>query len=317
MLNFILYNHTFEYLILTIAAINYIFLLNDEIIEIKDDFKQFAKLDAITKYKITSTFFTIIYLSIIIVFFAKEVLLSLILFIVPFISLIKSLIDTYRNKNNTSANSNYTFTGATLFFVIFLSAYATPVYFILFAKIKHITKEILLIMFLISKIVLFTFLFATNLFTLLSNITTKLNKSKKLITYLQVDDNQYFSIISYNFLLFKKYKNKLTKILDNIIFFILCPFTIIINIICIIYLKIVRNIKINFLKLLKFITKNFDNKNTLIKKITTISIILSLVIMYIITIVDSHLFSNNISQIYSFISTVILIPFIYDSIKSK
>ena len=72
-----------------------------------------------------------------------------------------------------------------------------------------------------------------------------------------------------------------------------------------------------FCILIFFITKNINNKNIIIKKATNISIIISLVIVYIITITDSHLFSDNISQIYNFISTVILIPFIYDSIKSK
>jgi len=97
----------------------------------------------------------------------------------------------------------------------------------------------------------------------------------------------------------------------------LCPFTLIINIICIFFLKIIKSIKIKLNKLLEFITKNINNKNMIVKKATNISIIISLVIVYIITITDSHLFSNNISQIYNFISTVILIPFIYDSIKSK
>lgn len=181
----------------------------------------------------------------------------------------------------------------------------TPLYFTSLATIEHTIKEILLIIYLILKIVLFTFLFTINFFILLSNITYKLKKNSKL----HVKENQYFTLISYDFPIFRKYKNQLTKILDNIIFFILCPFTLVINTICIIFLKIIKIIKSKLTKLLEFTAKNINNKNIIVKKATNISII--------ITITDSHLFSNNISQIYNFISTVILIPFIYDSIKSK
>lgn len=317
MLHFFLYNHIFEYLIIAIAVINYIFIVENEKNELKKDFKQTTKSDKITKYKITSIFLTVLYLTIIAISIAKEVILSVILIIAPSVALIKSLIDTYKNKNTNSMDDNYTYTSATFFFVVFLSAYVTPLYFTSFATIEHAIKEILLITYLILKIVLFTFLFTINFFILLSNITNKLKKNSKLNSKLQVKGNQYFTLISYDFLLYRKYKNQLTKILDNIIFFILCPFTLIINIICIFFLKIIKSIKIKLNKLLEFITKNINNKNMIVKKATNISIIISLVIVYIITITDSHLFSNNISQIYNFISTVILIPFIYDSIKSK
>lgn len=317
MLNFILYNHIFEYLIIAIAVINYIFIVENEKNEFKKDFKQTTESDIITKYKITSIFLTVLYLTIIAVCIAKEVILSIILIIAPSIALVKSLIDTYKNKNTNSMDDNYTYTSAALFFVVFLSAYVTPLYFTSFATIKHTFKEILLITYLILKIVLFTFLFTINFVILLSNITNKLKKNSKLNSKLQVKGNQYFTLISYDLLLYRKYKNQLTKILDNIIFFILCPFTLIINIICIFSLKFIKNIKIKLKNLLEFIAKDIDNKNIMIKKITNISIIISLVIVYIITITDSHLFSNNISQIYNFISTVILIPFVYDSIKTK
>ncbi len=317
MLNFFLYNHIFEYLIIAIAAINYIFIVENEKNEVKKNLKKATKSDAITKHKITSIFLTVLYLTIIAICLAKEVILYIILIIVPSIALIKSLIDTYKNKNTNSIDDNYTYTSATIFFIVFLSAYVTPLYFTSFAGINHTIKEILLITYLILKIVLFTFLITINFFILLSNIINKLKRNSKLISKIQVKGNQYFTLISYDFLLFKKYKNQLTKILDNIIFFILCPFTLIINIICIVILKAIKNIKIKLKKLLEFIAKNLDNKNIIAKKATNISIIISLVIVYIITITDSHLFSNNISQIYNFISTVILIPFIYDSIKSK
>lgn len=313
MLHFILYNHIFEYLIIAIAAINYIFILENEKNEVKKDFKQATKSDTIIKYKITSIFLTVLYLTIIAVCVAKEVILSIILIIAPSIALVKSLIDTYKNKNTNPIDGNYTYISATLFFIVFLSTYVTPLYFTSLATIEHTIKEILLIIYLILKIVLFTFLFTINFFILLSNITYKLKKNSKL----HVKENQYFTLISYDFPIFRKYKNQLTKILDNIIFFILCPFTLVINTICIIFLKIVKIIKSKLTKLLEFTAKNINNKNIIVKKATNISIIISLVIIYIITITDSHLFSNNISQIYNFISTVILIPFIYDSIKSK
>jgi len=155
MLNFILYNHIFEYLLIAIAAINYIFIAGNEKNEVKKTFQQATKSDAITKYKITLIMLTILYLLIIAVCIAKEIILSVFLIIALSTALIKSLIDTYKNKNTNSMDDNYTYTSATFFFVVFLSAYVTPLYFTSFAIIEHTIKEILLITYLILKIVLF------------------------------------------------------------------------------------------------------------------------------------------------------------------
>ena len=76
--------------------------------------------------------------------------LSIILIIAPSVALIKSLIDTYKNTNTNSMDDNYTYTSATIFFIVFLSAYVTPVYFTFFTTIEHVIKEILLITYWIG-----------------------------------------------------------------------------------------------------------------------------------------------------------------------
>ena len=61
----------------------------------------------------------------------------------------------------------------------------------------------------------------------------------------------------------------------------------------------------------------FNNSSKVIRKTIKISTIISLIIVYIIITYNNNIFSTNTKDIFTLLSTVILIPLIYDSIKSN
>lgn len=317
MLKFILYNHFFEFLIIGIAAINFILLQFIEKNESKSKIEK-ENLDTITKCKLTSVWLTLVICSLLILFFAKKVLLSLAILFIPSISFIKSIKNIYTDNNDFSLDNKYAYTGAAIFFIIFLSAYVTPVYITSFSIIDHVTKEIVILFYLVIKLVSFVFLLSINLTVLLSNITILLeSKNFKIKNTIQNNNNTIIKFISYDFILYKKYKTTLTKIVDNIIFFMLCLPTILINIIYITFLKLLKKLKLTLYKIFNYITNDTVNKLLFTRKITNISIIAALIIVYLITVINKSLFSEDVLKGFDFLSTVIIIPFIYDSIKTK
>lgn len=314
-LNFILYNYFFELIIAILAFLNYYFLIYLDTKDSSDKTDNNQKLSEISKFKIYSLLLTTVYITIIVVKYFKEYIIFLLMFILPLIALVKSILNTYKNNNCFTIDDKYLRLGATIIFILFFSSFATPIYYNSLSDIPHIIKELLLMFYLILKIVLFVFLLFINFFILLSNVNIII-KTKNIKFDLNKNAKD-FKLISYDFKIYRKYNTTKTKIIDNFIFFILCPFTILINVVYFIFLKIVNWIKIKSLNFLKY-AENIDTKiNKLTRKATNTSLIISLTLVYIITITDKKLFSPNIIEIYSFISTVILIPFIYDIIKQK
>ena len=114
----------------------------------------------------------------------------------------------------------------------------------------------------------------------------------------------------------KNTKKRKIKIIDIIIFSLLSIPTIILNLIIIIYLNTIKIIKNKLFTLFKQLENN-DKWNLIIKKSTNISIIISFIIVYIIMVLFKEKFFPQIIDIFTFLSTVILLPLIYDSIKSN
>ena len=312
MLNFILYHHIFEILLIIISSINTILL---GLIDTNNKSNSNSKnLDEITKYKL---YILLITTFIFIFILAKNMLLSVFFLILPTIAFFSSIKKIYTKKNSISLDDKYIYVSSTLFFIAFLTAYHTPIYISSFSNVTHNIKEILLILYIIIKIITFTFLLSINIITLLSNIFSLLEiKHPKLMQHLYTrKKNNIYNLILYDFILYKKYKTLLTKYIDILIFFILCIPTIIINIFYFVSLKILKKIITLLFKTFSFITNDEKKKNLIIKKVTNISIIIALGITFIITVNNNTLFSENITKIFEFITTVIIIPFVYDTIK--
>ena len=87
-----------------------------------------------------------------------------------------------------------------------------------------------------------------------------------------------------------------------------------------IFALIILSIKFLIRKILTLYTKTinyFNNSSNVIRKTIKISTIISLLIIYLIITYNNNIFSANTKDIFTLLSTVILIPLIYDSIKSN
>lgn len=316
-LNFFLYNHIFELIVGIPFIANFLFIEYLDHIQTKTKIQAKGKFDKIHQYKVTILFLASILATIYTVSNFKNITLTILIFILPLFTLIKSVSNIYSNKNDFTLDTKYINVTSTIIFIIFFSGYVTPVYLDTFANIPHIYKEILLILYLIIKIILFAFLTSTNIFVLISNINTTLKQkiSKSIIDYFIYKEKD-FTFINYDFYLYRKYNNKLTKIIDIIIFSILSIPTILLNLIIIICLNAIKIIKNKLFNLFKQL-ENKDKWNLIIKKSTNISIIIAFIIVYIIMVLFKEQFFPQIIDIFTFLSTVILLPLIYDSIKSN
>ncbi len=316
-LNFFLYNHIFELIVGIPFIANFLFIEYLDNMQTKTKVQAKEKFDKIRHYKVTILFLVSILATIYIVSNFKNIILTILIFILPLFTLIKSVSNIYSNKNDFTLDTKYINVTSTIIFIIFFSGYVTPVYLDIFANIPHMHKEILLILYLIIKIILFVFLTSTNIFVLISNINTTLKqKISKSISDYFIYKEKDFTFINYDFYLYRKYNNKLTKIIDIIIFFILSIPTITLNLIIIICLNAIKIIKNKLFNLFKQL-ENKDKWNLIIKKSTNISIIIAFIIVYIIMVLFKEQFFPQIIDIFTFLSTVILLPLIYDSIKSN
>ena len=316
-LNFFLYNHIFELIVGIPSIANFLFIEYLDNLQTKTEIHSKEKFDKIHQYKVTILFVVLILATIYIVFNFKNIILTILIFILPLITLIKSISNIYSNKNKFTLDSKYINITSTTIFIIFFSGYVTHVYLDTFANITHIYKEILLILYLIFKIILFAFLTSTNIFVLISNVNTILSKKKsKSISDYFIYKDKSFAFINYDFYLYRKYNNRLTKTIDIIIFSLLSIPTIILNLVIIIYFNAVKIVKNRLFNLFKQL-ENKDKWNLIIKKSTNISIIIAFIIVYIIMTLFKENFFPQIIDIFTFLSTVILLPLIYDSIKSN
>ena len=238
---------------------------------------------------------------------------TLIYFVLPAVLLIKNIFDTYKKEQSLSIDDKYSKLWSICIFIIFFSSKSIPIYYKFLSPLNHNLKEILLIIYLLMKVILFTFIFLTSIAILLSNISIlkpfNLKDSKT--------NDIFYKFNDYNFHFYKKTNSKTYLIVDVLIYFLLSIPTILFNLINIIYLKLRKKLKLFKNHIIKIVYNFNNNNNKVIRKITNISIIITFSLVHIIIIINSSLFNDKIVQIYSFLSTVILIPFIYDSIKSK
>lgn len=313
MLNFILNNTIFDYIIIILFFINFILTMIIDLKEQRKELKSLFLLDNIKQIKIGTMIIAIIISTIITYIKFCNLIRTLIYFVLPAVLLIKNIFDTYKKEQSLSIDDKYSKLWSICIFIIFFSSKSIPIYYKFLSPLNHNLKEILLIIYLLMKVILFTFIFLTSIAILLSNISIlkpfNLKDSKT--------NDIFYKFNDYNFHFYKKTNSKTYLIVDVLIYFLLSIPTILFNLINIIYLKLRKKLKLFKNHIIK-IVYNFNNKNNkVIRKITNISIIITFSLVHIIIIINSSLFNDKIVQIYSFLSTVILIPFIYDSIKSK
>lgn len=319
MLDFILYNPIFEILLSILFVLNVLTIFILDYRQTTDINKKIKNNeDKIYKIKITIIFIVLTLMAILVVKFFSQYILTIVLLIALFVSLIKSISTIYKNDNNFSLDNKYYNTFATIIFIMFFASHVIPIYMNAFEYVNHFIKELLLILFINLKLILFVFLLLINISVLISNVTEILTKKqKKFFTKILSIKSRSYKLIQYDFLLYKKKMNNKYLIIDSIIYTVLAPITILLNVLLVIIIKLI----LIFLNIIKYIINKFaeykKSRNLITKKITYISIIISLSLSYIIVILHDKLFLNMTKDIFSYFSTVILIPLIYDSIKNN
>ena len=108
-LNFFLYNHIFELIVGMLFIANFLFIeyLDNLQTKAKTKIQEKEKFDKIHQYKVTILFLTSILAIIYIVSIFKDIILTILIFILPLFTLIKSVSNIYSNKNDFTLDTKY------------------------------------------------------------------------------------------------------------------------------------------------------------------------------------------------------------------
>ena len=314
---FILHSNFFDIIISVLIVLNFIFTLILSIDDLKKDLNKDNNSNKLTKMKLFKFITVIIYviaIAIVLMKVAKKYNVDSYLILLYYFSFAIKLFS--KSIKDLTSENKMSYIVTTSLFLIFFSSNASQVYLNTPLNVQHTIKEYLLLLFLIIKIVFFIFCVIINLSILISNIAILFNKSlKKMKELFSRFLIKKFELQLYDFYLSSKYSKKFFT-LDIIIFIILCPFQIITYFV---FASIVLFLRFLLKKLLSFgniLTNYFDNSQKIISKALKVSIILSLLIVYVVTVYNPKIICNNTKDVYNLLVTVILIPIIYDSIKS-
>lgn len=321
-MHFILNSIIFDTLISIFLIINAITTIIVSFSEFKKDIKSNKNDNKLTKlewFKLIVTIIYIIIFAVIFIIIANKYKITSYITLLYYLSFIWiSLKLAKKNLIDLTTENKMSYIQTTILFTILFSNKATNIYINSFSMIPHTAKEYLLILFLIFKLIFFIYCIIINFSIFISNLSIIFKKQLKSIKKILIKvENKYFELKLYNFYFSKNNNNKISFIIDIIIYILSCPF---IMILYFIFALIILSIKFLIRKILTLYTKTinyFNNSSNVIRKTIKISTIISLLIIYIIITYNDNIFSANTKDIFTLLSTVILIPLIYDSIKSN
>ena len=223
-----------------------------------------------------------------------------------------------KNMSDLSYENKMYYIQATYLYLIFFSSKSTSIYLETFINLPHSLKEYMLVTFLIIKLLFFIFCIIVNYSILISNLKNIFNKHLSFIKLKIVKClNKTFEFNFYNFHFSKNKKSKILFIIDVLIYILLCPITIIINLVIPLLTILTKFLLKKILVIGNKITHYLDNSSKIIEKTIKISLIFSLVIVYGIIVYYPTVISDQTKDIYNLIITVVLIPLVYDNIKQK
>ena len=321
-MHFLLNSNIFDMLISIFLIINTITTIIVSFSEFEKDIKSTKSDNKLTKLEWFKLIVNIIYIIIFAVIFIivanryKITSCITLLYYLSFIWISSKL--SKKNLIDLTTDNKMSYIQTTTLFIIFFSNKSTDIYINSFSTISHTSKEYLLILFLIFKLIFFIYCIIINFSIFISNLSIILKKQLKSIKKILIRvENKYFELKLYNFYFSRNNNNKIFFIIDIIIYILSCPF---IMVLYFIFALIILSIKFLIREILALYTKTinyFNNSSNVIRKTIKISTITSLIIIYIIIAYNNTIFSINTKDIFTLLSTVILIPLIYDSIKSN
>lgn len=319
---FLLNSNIFDMLISIFLIINAITTIIVSFSEFKKDIKSNKNDNKLTKlewFKLIVTIIYIIIFAVIFIIIANKYKITSYIILLYYLSFIWiSLKLAKKNLIDLTTENKMSYIQTTILFTIFFSNKATNIYINSFSMIPHTAKEYLLIFFLIFKLIFFIYCIIINFSIFISNLSIIFKKQLKSIKKILIEiENKYFELKLYNFYFSRNNNSKIFFIIDIIIYILSCPF---IMILYFIFALVILSIKFLIRKILALYTKTinyFNNSSKVIRKTIKVSTIISLIIIYIIITYNNNIFSANTKDIFTLLSTVILIPLIYDSIKSN
>lgn len=319
---FLLKNNIFDMLISIFLIIDTITTTIVSFFEFEKDIKITKNDNKLTKLELFKLIVNIIYIIIFAVIFiivANKYKITSCITLLYYLSFVWiSLKLSKKNLIDLTTDNKMSYIQTTILFIIFFSSKATDIYINSFSPIPHTAKEYLLILFLIFKLIFFIYCIIINFSIFISNLSIIFRKQLKSIKKILIKvENKYFELKLYNFYFSRNNNNKIFFTIDIIIYILSCP---LIMILYFIFSLIILSIKFLIRKILTLYTKTinyFNNSSNVIRKTIKISTIISLTIIYIIITYNNNIFSANTKDIFTLLSTVILIPLIYDSIKSN
>lgn len=319
---FLLNSNIFDMLISIFLIINTITTIIVYFSEFKKDIKSTKNDNKLTKlewFKLIVAIIYIIIFAVILIIVSNRYKITSYITLLYYLSFIWiSLKLAKKNLIDLTTENKMSYIQTTILFTIFFSNKATNIYINSFSMIPHTAKEYLLIFFLIFKLIFFIYCIIINFSIFISNLSIIFKKQLKSIKKILIEiENKYFELKLYNFYFSRNNNNKIFFIIDIIIYILSCPF---IMIFYFIFALVILSIKFLIRKILALYTKTinyFNNSSKVIRKTIKVSTIISLIIIYIIITYNNNIFSANTKDIFTLLSTVILIPLIYDSIKSN
>ena len=182
-----------------------------------------------------------------------------------------------------------------------------------FQQLSHSLKEVLLIMFIVFKMIayiyfiilnisiLFSFFKVSKLLVILSNLIFLLkNNTPTIISFLGNTESKLSSTVF--------------SLKNVLIYFLFFPLFFISMFIINLLLKIVFKFISGIILIINVADKYTKNSKFFVWIIVKISLIISLVFAYL-TIISSPVFSERIISAYNYLSTVILIPILLNSLN--
>ena len=322
-MNFLLYNTIFDNIFSIFLIINGLITSLLTFNEIKDnedsENKKDEKIDNKNIYLfkiITISIWFIIFIIIMIYFTFKYDFISYFTLLYYFVFVWLTFKMRKKNISDLSYENKMTYIQTTILYAIFFSSKASFLYFETFTNVPHIVKEYMLIVFLVIKLLFFIFCLIINFSIFISNITVVLNKTFNLIKFnIEKYINKEFELGYYNFHFSNNGKNKKMLFIDILIFVILCPITIIFNLIVPLLIILSKFLLKKLLIIGSITTHYLDNSSIIISKTIKVSAIFSLIIVYVIIVYNPDIIFSETKDIYTLITTVILIPLVYDNIK--
>lgn len=320
-MSFILHNHIFDIIISILIILNIIFTFILSIDDLKKDLNKSNNNDKLTKIQLFKIIIAIIYIIVIAIFIikiAKKYNVASYLTLIYYLSFVIAAIKLFnKNIKDLTTENKMSYIMTTSLFLVFFSTNVSQIYLNTPLNVQHTFKEYLLLAFLSIKFIFFIFCIIINLSILASNFAILFNKPlKKSKELLNKFITKRFELQLYDFYLSNKCSKKLFA-LDIIIFIILCPFQLIAYLLFALFILFIRFLLRKILNFCSNLTNYLDNSKKVISKALKISTILSLLIVYIIAAYNPKIICETTKDVYNLFITVILIPIIYDSIKSN